>query len=269
MTALSGTVKGETWSPEEERARLDEVAEWYDSRRGLNREIVKRAAKRVLAGAGGRRALELGCANGVMTEELSRRFPHLDVVDGAERYVREARAIVSGRPSEECRQQVHHCLFENFEPHARYDVIVMAYVLEHVADPKGLMKRARGWLVSGGEIHLVVPNAASLHRRVGLSMGLLHHLRELNETDLAVGHRRVYTWERLAQDIEAAGLRLVSMDGILLKPLPSVLMEVWPQDLRNAFFELAPLAPRLCSEIHAVCCHPNHGNATHSADRVR
>jgi 2-polyprenyl-3-methyl-5-hydroxy-6-metoxy-1,4-benzoquinol methylase len=269
MTAVQGTAQQDTWSLEEERARLDEIAQWYDSRRGLNRELVRHAVKRILATTSGCRALELGCASGVMTEELARRFPHLDVVEGAERYARQARAILGGHERDSQRGRVHHCLFEEFDPVERYDLIVMAWILEHVADPGDLVRRAGEWLATGGEIHIVVPNAESLHRRVGLCMGLLDRLDELNQSDLAMSHRRVYTWERLEEDIGAAGLRLVSMDGVLLKPLPSALMDAYPQELRDAFFQLAPIAPRLCSEIYAVCSHPDHGDATHSAHGVR
>jgi SAM-dependent methyltransferase len=269
MTAVRGTAQQETWSRKEERARLDEIAQWYDSRRGLNRELVRQGVKRILATTSGCRALELGCASGVMTAELARRFPHLDVVEGAERYARQARAVLGGRERGSQRGRVHHCLFEEFDPTERYDLIVMAWILEHVADPGDLVRRAGGWLAPGGAIHIVVPNAESLHRRVGLCMGLLDRLDELNQSDLAISHRRVYTWERLGEDIGAAGLRLVTMDGILLKPLPSALMDAYPQELRDAFFELAPLAPRLCSEIYAVCCHPDYGDATRSAHRVR
>jgi len=268
MGARLSSAERKSCSPAEERARLDEVAQWFDSQRGLNRDLSKHALKRILATARGSRALELGCATGVMTAELARRFPHLDVVDGAERYARHARGILGDREAGS-RQRVHHCLFEEFTPTASYDLIVMAYVLEHVADPRALMRQARKWLAPGGAIHVVVPNAESLHRQVGMSMGLLHRLDELCESDLAIGHRRVYTWERLAEEIAASGLHVTSMEGILLKPLPSALMEAWPQDLRDAFFELAPVAPRLCSEIHAICSDPDHGDATHSADRVR
>ncbi len=263
MSVVSPVTESTPWSAGVERARLDEVAQWYDSRKGLNREVIKQAARRVLARARGGRALELGCAMGVMTEELAGRFSELDIVEGSEVYAAKARTLVppSGR--------VYPCLFEEFEPARRYDTIVMSWILEHIAAPRELLERARGWLAPQGEIHIAVPNAESLHRRVGLSMGLLHRLDQLNETDLAVGHRRVYTWDRLAEEIASAGLRLVRMDGILLKPLPSALMESWPPELRAAFFELSSLAPRLCSEIYAVCGHPNYANATNPADGVR
>jgi 2-polyprenyl-3-methyl-5-hydroxy-6-metoxy-1,4-benzoquinol methylase len=261
-TAPLGT-GAHSWSPDVERSRLDTVAQWYDSARGLNRELVKWAAKRIVRRASGTRVLELGCASGMMTEELARRFGRLDVVEGAVRYASRARELV---PPE---GRVHHCLFEEFYPSEEYDLIVMAWVLEHVADARVLLSRAGRWLSPGGEIHVVVPNAESLHRRTGLQMGMLDRLEDLNEPDLAIGHRRVYTWQALTADIEAAGLRLANMEGILLKPLPSEMMETLPYGLRAAFFELASLAPRLCSEIYAVCKRGDNGGTAHPTDGLR
>jgi len=263
MSLSPPTVSSDDTTRRHERTRLELVSQWYDSRHGLNREIIKRAAAHIVSRAHGKRALELGSANGVMTEELAARFPHLDVVEAAPRYAQHARGLLPPRG------RVYHCLFEEFQPKCRYHTIVMSWILEHVADPRDLLTRARDWLAPRGEIHLVVPNAESLHRRVGLAMGLLPRLNHLNESDIAIGHRRVYTWQTLSDHIAAAGLRLVEMQGLLLKPLPNALMESYPPDLRAAFFELSSLAPRLCSEIYAVCHHPNHAHTSHTPDRLR
>jgi len=236
------------WSPEGERARLEEIALWYEGRLGLSRDLGREAVARIRARARGERILELGCANGVMTRELLSLFGRMEVVESAARYARQAQQLLAGRG------QVHQCLFEEFEPTGRYDTIIMACILEHVADPRALLCRARNWLTPQGEIHIVVPNADSLHRHVGVAMGLLPHVCHLNPSDTAIGHRRVYTWDTLAADIAAAGLRLVLTDGILLKPLSNSQMEGWPRQLRAAFFQISHLAPRLCAEIYAVCC---------------
>ena len=234
-------------SPEAEQARLEEVADWFDSRMGINRLVIQYAAARILANARGQRALEMGCANGVMTQELARHFRHLDVVEAVARYAAHARRWLPPGG------HVYETLFEEFRPPARYQVIVMGWVLEHVIDPREVLSRARGWLDVGGQIHVVVPNAESLHRRVGQAMGLLQQVDELNPSDLAIGHRRVYTWDTLSADFAAAGLRVTRMEGILLKPLPNTLMENWPRELLSAFFRLSHLQPRLCSEVYAVC----------------
>jgi len=230
-----------------ERERLAQTAAWYDSRRGLSHRLVRYAAEIVIAHATGPRILEMGCANGVMTEALAACFPHVVVVEGAEAYAEAARAVLRDRA------QVHHCLFEEFEPTEAFDDIVMAGVLEHVADPVGLLQRAGAWLAEAGSIHIVVPNADSLHRRVGVALGLLRRPDELHPADLAMGHRRVYTWDLLKTHLAGSGLHMVATEGNFLKPLSNDQMADWPDDLLDAFRAVGRELPDLCAEIYAQC----------------
>jgi 2-polyprenyl-3-methyl-5-hydroxy-6-metoxy-1,4-benzoquinol methylase len=230
-----------------ERERLERAAAWYDSRRGLNYDLVRSAAEMICERATGPRLLELGCAQGVMTRALAARFPEVVVVEGAHAHAETARAIL-GDPA-----RVHHCLFEEFEPDRWFDDIVMAGVLEHVADPVGLLCRAARWLEAGGSLHIVVPNAESLHRRIGVALGMLRRLDELNEGDRAMGHRRVYTWDLLKAHIEEGGLQIVAREGNFLKPLSNAQMERWPQALREAFRAVGRDLPQLCAEIYTQC----------------
>ena len=43
-------------------------------------------------------------------------------------------------------------------------------VLEHVADPRSILRNIMPALVPGGKLIATVPNALSLHRRIGKSM---------------------------------------------------------------------------------------------------
>ena len=64
-----------------------------------------------------------------------------------------------------------------------------------MADPVGVMRRIASWLLPGGRLHVVVPNSASLHRLLGVEMGILSAPDDLSERDKAYGHRRVYGHE--------------------------------------------------------------------------
>jgi SAM-dependent methyltransferase len=217
---------------------------------GAERDVAKRVAARIVAAARGERVLQLGCGNSLLTAELAAHFPKLEVVEDSAGLAQQARSII--RQAE----RVYYGSYLTYQPKASYDVIVIAWMLERIGDPNGLLARAREWLAPGGQIYLVVPNSESLHRRIGARMGLLERPDLLGRSDLAAGHVRVYTWDTLSEVIFAAGLRVINMEGLLLRPLPNALMEGWPTDLRSAFFDLSYCAPRLCSEILAVCGHP-------------
>ena len=67
----------------------------------------------------------------------------------------------------------------------------MTYILEHVEKPVALLSRAATWLAPGGRLLVDVPNGLSLHRMVGVKMGLLKEPCELNQRDLDLGHRHL------------------------------------------------------------------------------
>ena len=230
-----------------ERERLERVAEWYRSRDDFDYHLIKYGMRVLRQHAAGPRVLEMGCADGVMTEELVTAFPEVEVVDGSAAYIEETRRRVSSSVT------FHLALFEEFVPEGTFNSIIMARALEHVEDPVAVLRRAATWLARGGAIHVVVPNAESLHRRIGQAMGLIHRLDELHERDLRAGHRRVYNVETLRRDVEAAGLRLDFWTGIFLKPLSNDQMRTWPQPLLDALFEVGRELPAYCAEIYAMC----------------
>jgi len=96
----------------------------------------------------------------------------------------------------------------------------MGFVLEHVENPTKLLQRYKDYLTDNGSMFVVVPNAKSFNRRLGLELGMLHDIYELNETDHSLGHLRNYCTDTLKRDVDLAGLRVVQMNGLYLKPLP-------------------------------------------------
>lgn len=230
-----------------ESERLAAASKQYSTWHGLNARLhdfcVRSFAPYFRPGS----ALEMGSADGRMTELLIERFADVSVVEGVAEYVDEVRkrfpqvtAFVS--------------LFEEFAPGRSYDNVFAAHILEHVEDPAGILRRAISWLDSSGRIFVAVPNALSLHRLVGVKMGLLTSATDLNDGDRRIGHRRVYTPEALAADVRAAGLRIVAEGGVLLKPLSNGQIEAqWSPELIEGYYELGKEFPRHTAEIFIVC----------------
>lgn len=81
---------------------------------------------------------------------------------------------------------------------SQYSSLTCFNVLEHIEEPKRFLKNFLGYK----KIHIVVPNAESFHRQVGLQMGLIENIYELSENDLKVGHKRYYDKETLLSELE-------------------------------------------------------------------
>lgn len=192
--------------------------------------------------------LELGSADGIMTEKLLPDFETLTVVDGSQTFLDQIRARITSP-----KLKLVHSLFETFQPERKYSTIFMTHIIEHLDDPVGVLRKARGWLAPGGRILIAVPNAKSLHRYIGVKLGMLERTDAFNEQDVALGHKRVYTPEMLRAHVLEAGLTTIKIGGLMVKPLSNRQIEKqWSEDLIEAFFALSEDMPDLCSEIYVV-----------------
>ena len=229
--------------------RLNNVSEWYSSRKGLDSKLILYRAKTLLPYFKGSKVLELGCADGLMTEMLVKHFKRVVAVDGSSKFCDEVRSRIKTDNLE-----VVCSLFEDFEVNEKFDTIIMAHILEHVENRVQMLKLANNWLKDNGVILIDVPNANSIHRKAGVKMGLLKRVDELNELDKKLGHRRVYTWETLQKDIKEAGLKIKKCGGVFLKPLTNSQIEKWwTEEMMDAFYELGKEYPEIAAEIYAVC----------------
>lgn len=233
-------------SEDAEHNRLDAIARDSKYALGVNTPSIQYAFgifKRFLRPGP---ILEMGPAEGVMTDELVQLGQPLTVVEGAEDFCTDLRA-------RHPQITVVHSLFEDFAPQEKFSTIVLGNVLEHVQDPVPLIRRAGEFLSPGGRIFSYVPNARSLHRQAGVILGQLPFEEELNELDLHHGHRRIYNPETFRRDFNLAGLTIEAFGGYWLKPLSNAQLEAhWSPELIQAYFALGERHPDISASIYVV-----------------
>ena len=201
----------------------------------------------------GRRILELGCFAGLSTLLLLDHCDDLTVVDLSDENI----ALTRQRLDEAGRTASLICdRWENFAPSGSFSDIMMWRGLEHVVDPVALLGQIRGWLEPAGRLHIVVPNAMSLHRRIGVQMGMLADVHDLNERDHAAGHQRVYDRPLLTRHLKEAGFTVTHWEGIFLKPLSNDQMKSWPEPLIRALYAVGREIPDYCAELY-MCASPS------------
>jgi 2-polyprenyl-3-methyl-5-hydroxy-6-metoxy-1,4-benzoquinol methylase len=230
-----------------ERAeRLDAIAQTYDTAVDFDRYCIDYERGLIAQSARGKRLLEVGCGWGDMTGFFAPRFQRIVALDGSGECVRRCEALVAGHPHVE----LIHGMVEAFHTEELFEDIVMVRVLEHLDDPVGILQKLAGYLAPQGQLHLVVPNARSLHRRLGKAMGLLASLDSFSPRDIQYGHRRVYDRDLLTRHIEAAGLQVSDTQGVLIKPLSNAQMESWDPAIIQALFTVGQEEPDLCNELY-------------------
>lgn len=235
-----------------EKARLEEIAEKSRYSEGILARAQQFGYEIYCDFLLEKTVLELGPAEGYGTEVLLAQGYEVTVVDGSAHFVS---SIQQRFP--ECLGEVS--LFEEYSPELEFDNIVAAHVLEHVLDPSALLQRVKTWLKPTGRLIVAVPNAHSLHRQIGVEMGLLSEEASLNETDLIQGHRRVYSFVSLLPELRDAGFEIEFTGGFWLKAASNSQIEAAAQfDAFEASLKLGQRYPDISAEIYVVARHKEH-----------
>lgn len=208
------------------------ILNWYPPR------ILRR-----LAGKAPLSLLELGLGHGYTTALFNRHFQRHVVLEGSSVVIDLFRENYPGLNIE-----LVEGYFERFTSSEQFDVVMMGFILEHVDDPGLILRRFRANLRPGGSLYVAVPNAKSLNRRLGLAMGKIADIYELNANDHALGHQRQFCRDTLKALLQAEGYRVTWEEGIYLKPLPLGYMQTMPEFEENlqAMCEVGVDFPDLC-----------------------
>jgi len=104
----------------------------------------------------------------------------------------------------------------------RFDVMLFADVLEHVADPLRVLRRYRRFLAPGGRVVISLPNIASWDRRLALLVGRFDYADSgvMDRT-----HLRFFTFRTAQILVREAGLAVLAVDhapGIVRPFLPLI-----------------------------------------------
>lgn len=208
------------------------ILNWYPHR------ILKRLEK-----CGTKSLLELGLGHGHTALIFNSFFKRHVVIEGSSVVI-----DMFKRKNSSLNIEIVESYFENFTTTEKFDAIVMGFVLEHVDDPGMVLDRFKQYLAPEGRLFVAVPNAKSLNRRLGVELGMLTDIYDLNENDLAQGHQRQYCRSTLKSFLGEYGLEVVWEEGIYLKPLPLGALQQLPRfhDNLHAMLKVGVDFPDLC-----------------------
>jgi SAM-dependent methyltransferase len=135
------------------------------------------------------------------------------------------------------------------------DLVICSGVLHEVPELPPVLRAVHRLLEAGGLLHVNVPNAYSLHRRLARAMGMIADERELSPRNVALSQFRVFDLAGLQSDLTAAGFRIEETGGYLIKPFTHKQMEVirgiLSPELLDGLWALGRELPEFASEIYA------------------
>ena len=150
--------------------------------------------------------LDLGCASGGLLALLHGEASHLAGLELSETAAQGAAQVAD--------LVVQGALEDPDLPFEAgfYDLVVLADVLEHLADPDAALRRAAGWCKPGGAVLISVPNVAHWRARLTLVRGRWP-AEERGTFDAS--HLRWFTRDSVATLLAGAGLVQLELGAIV------------------------------------------------------
>lgn len=138
--------------------------------------------------------LEVGCGNGWLAHRLA-QVPDSQVIglDANETELGQARRVFAERANVRFVLGDVRCVVP---PAERWDVIVLASVIQYVPDLPGLLRRLAGWLRPGGELHLLDSPLYGPDELAGARARTQDHYAALGVPEMAAFYRH-HTWREL------------------------------------------------------------------------
>jgi SAM-dependent methyltransferase len=231
---------------------LNKIAENYyftAQQQGIDNRCRDRLIDRCMQAIRTGSVLELGFVDGQWTDRFLARGCRLTIVEGAARNLQYGKTKYSGRTD----VTFVHSTFEAFESKEQFDCILMGGILKHLDDPLRLLMRSRAWMKPTGLLIATTPNARSLHRRVGLHLGLLSNLDDLSPTDRKVGNLHHYDIDSFRSLLSSGGYTVERIGTAMIKPVSSDRMADWPDALLVALDRIADEIPDYGWYVYALC----------------
>jgi 2-polyprenyl-3-methyl-5-hydroxy-6-metoxy-1,4-benzoquinol methylase len=199
----------------------------------------------------GDKVIELGCGRGILTNKLSEVCKELLVVEGSKNNINFAKKILKDKRNID----YYHSLWQKFDYPSNVSDIVFSMGLEHL-DRKNaitILKKLKNCLQEDGRLHIIVPNANSLHRKVAYYMGIISDVHEFSERDKLYGHKRVYDKDMLYSELKECEYNVTHFEGIFLKPLPNSMMIEFKEEIIKGFGEISKEYPDESAHLYVVC----------------
>ncbi len=188
-----------------------------------------------IAGEGrGRRLLDVGAADGFLSERLKSRGWRVTAIESDPRWAQAARS--------HCERVIVADLNREIPPvEGLFDAILYGDVLEHLADPETVFRSLNRFLARDGFLLVSVPNVAHLWVRLGLLFGRFHYTERglLDRT-----HLRFFTRKSFRHFLEQGGVKLCRVVS-----LPAPLELVVPQRWRGKWLAVLQKGHALAAQV--------------------
>lgn len=232
---------------------LEESAKYYDASTDYDSVMAYFDLIEIKPNICGKNFLELGSSAGTITKKLLPLCDSIDIVEASKL----ALARTKKELKNESKVNYFNSYWEKFVPTRKYSDIFFIRGLEHINNQVSFIKKMSKWLVAGGRIHIIVPNAYSSHKLILTALGKTNGLFELSERDKFLGHTIIYDLPILLTQIKKANCIVIKSKTFFFKPLKHDIMKKISINIKNPLhtilYFLGFVFPKYGAQIYVVC----------------
>lgn len=244
----------------EKKKEARSYQEFYLKEYGFEAEMVaarQRVILEELAWAKPRRVLEIGCGPVLLYDRACRKKIPIHewvMVDPCEAFTKKVRRknipllILSGFFEKEI-DKIQAIVPQGF------DFVICSGMLNEVRHPARFLRRVKKVLAKNGVLHINVPNAGSLHRRLGVAAGLIKRPHQIGRRNRQLMQYHVFSEESLRKVVRQGGFKIKSSGGYFMKPFSHAQMQaigpkVLTRRVLEGLWQLGRQYPELATEIY-------------------
>jgi len=193
--------------------------------------------------------LEIGIGSGFTTELLSNYFKKVIAVDNSKVVIDFVKKKLVRKKNIIFINNSIGKIDLNFKIYNFY----LGHILEHLTFPIKFLCNLKKILNDESIGCITVPNSNSIHRQVGVAMGLLKNIDTLNENDIKVGHKRLYTVKKLKKQINKAKFNVINIGGCFIKTMTyNQINKFYTVEQIKGFIEIADKYPYISGDIYVI-----------------
>ncbi len=175
-----------------------------------------------------KRVLDVGCARGYLGARLKKPDTYVAGIEISEKAAAEARTVLDKVYSFDVQREWPAEIVSE----GKFDLVVMAEVIEHCFDPVILLKNVNNILRNGGVLIVTTPNIMTWTNRLKFLCG---RFKYTDQGMLDFGHIRFFTHEYLHEVLAEAGFNVVKENNIIFPGKLTALLQRWPSLFAQQF----------------------------------
>lgn len=174
-----------------------------------------------------KRILDIGCSTGYIGAEIKKTGNYVVGIDVSEPAILKARAKIDEAYVMNVSGDWLEQVAEN-----KFDVVILAEVLEHVFDPVEVLKKVNDVLLSKGRVIITTPNIMAWHNRLKFVFGIFEYQ---NQGTFDFGHIRFFTYKYLRRVLSESGFEIEKENHIIFPGKLTRILKFMPQIFANQF----------------------------------